>query len=181
MTNNYICYMIQKQYIPKQIHWHTYWKSTNLTLYISVIEIQDGQKWATSSLSIQHILRQSVILTFLLEFLTTKKSFFPVSTYLFCFTAKTTVFLNVNYSDCNMKWAQACAFYLMLTHAHQLLQKRRTHVPRGCRKPLIRKSTSLENSFTDLKIYIMKSQVVGKPSFSNSRERRELSPCNSAS
>lgn len=75
--------------------------------------------------------------------------------------AKTTVSLHTNYSDHNIKCAEACVLTCVL---HTLLQKLRAHVPRGHRKPLIIKSTTLENSFTDLKIYIMKSQVVEKPS-----------------
>lgn len=75
--------------------------------------------------------------------------------------AKTPVSLHTNYSDHNIKCAEARVLTCVL---HTLLQKLRAHVPRGHRKPLIIKSTTLENSFTDLKIYILKSPVVEKPS-----------------
>lgn len=52
---------------------------------------------------------------------------------------------------------------LCLHTLSQLLWKVRGHVPRGRDKPPIIKSPSLDKCFTDLKMHIVKSQVIEKP------------------
>ena len=93
----YVCYINIESIYKKQ----TCWNIENSQVWHSILSICINSGWAKmSSLfpsAFTHTEKIIMIFTYLLEFLTSPNSLFPVSIYLFCFIPKIIVSLNTYY------------------------------------------------------------------------------------